>query len=114
MTFVHWFGLGIIRDDIEILKANQNSDGYFENANWLYLSNAGILYLDGFTDPQFGYCQAIRETDTIITMSLDRDKKTISYKINDKQCKTMTIPLSINKFRLALSMNHKDTEFELL
>ena len=47
-------------------------------------------------------------------MTLGVDKKTISYKINDKQYERKSISLAINKYRLSVVINAANEEIELL
>ena len=60
------------------------------------------------------YGNKCTEKNTIITMTLNMDEKTIAYKINDKQFETKKIPLAINKCRLVVTLNRADDEIELL
>ena len=114
VTEVKWFCIGIIRDDMKILKSYQHSAMYFDEAHGVQLGNYGSMY--GIPDGIRYLCsrQRLTEKGTIIIMTLDMDKSTISFKINDQQYATKSISLSIKKYRLALSLKNVEEEIELL
>ena len=87
---------------------------YALSRDGLLLASNASLYLDGFDVCEYNYCHEFGEKDTVIIIKLDMDKKTICYEINDKQYETKDIPLAINEYRLAITMEGKDEEIELL
>ena len=113
-TDVNWCGIGIIRDDKQTLIDNQNSNIYAPLGAGICLIGDGTLYLEGLTNSCNDYCHKFGSTGTLITITLNMDKKTITYKIDDEQYEPKAIPLSIDKYRLAVSFSKINDEIELL
>ena len=112
---IKWLCIGMIRDEPEILEGNQNSNNFVWQDDGIGLfSNSGNLYVNGWVDSHHGYCNKFSKKDTIITITLDMDDNTISYKIDDTQYETVTIPLTINAYRLSITLDAIDAEIELL
>lgn len=119
-TAISWCLIGIIKDDLEYLKKYQNSYGY------ALTSNGHLLKIDTgtfFSSLKNYYGRVPDELftakDTLITVTLNMDNKTIAYKINDNQYETKEIPDPIrNKYRLAyrlaVTMKLADMELDLL
>ena len=102
-TEIDYCSIGVIRDEMHTLMKDGAS-----------LINGGNLYLGGFGNVRCHYVNTFTEKDTIITMTLNKDQNTIAYKINGKQCDTKAISLSIDRYRLVVSLERSNDEIELL
>ena len=115
VTKIPWCCLGIIKDELDILKMKKTSNCFFRNGDGIGLvPGTGNLYLYDFFEIEKGYCQQEKDKDTIISMTLDMDNKTINYKINDKQYESKRITLDINKYRFAVSIKKVGAEIAFL
>ena len=113
-TNIKWICIGVCFDDEEMLKKNkENNDyGFDKDAGCFLLNSNGIIYHKN-TD-YVEYCDAFTIKDTVITMTLDIDKNSISYKINDKDYGVAYDQLIQDKYRLAVTMSNANEEIELL
>ena len=111
INFVGFFG--VIKDDIDILVQNKDACHYVGNSNGVVLFANGTLFPTGYDQPIRHYCQSFINQDPLIIMRLDMDSKTITFKINEKQYETKSIPSTIAKFRLVITLATPN-EVELL
>ena len=105
--------IGIIEDNEWILKENLNRNFYNGARNIIYLMNdLGNIYFPG----QWGklYCNTFHKKDTIITITLDMDKRTLRFKIDDRDCGDADGEISYEKYRLAVNLYHRGYTLELL
>ena len=65
---------------------------------------------------KFNYCDDMTKMDkgVLVCVMLDADKRTIAFKINDKQYETKSIGVIINKYKLIVTIMNKNHEIELL
>ena len=112
---ITWICIGVIKDEIKLLLDNQtkNNYGIFEDdgESCFLLNCNGTLYHHLGNNSHF--TEEFVDEGTIITMALDVDKHTISYKINDTDYGVGCAKLSDKKYRLAVTLGDKD-EIELL
>ena len=113
-TYIDRFWIGIIRDDTETLIKNQDTAAYVLTQDGVSLFNDGNLLLGGFMNFLYGYCDKFSAKDTMITVTLNMDEKTIAYKIDDKQYDTKLLSLSVDKCRLVVGLERTDDKIELL
>ena len=111
-----WFTIGIIQDKHEILTKFKNSYDYVVN-NGCCLLCTGRFYKGG-TDiaSAFKYCTFPKGTveGMVITMTLDMDNHTLSYKINGDDNGIATDEIDKTKYRLVVGVWYKNDSVELL
>lgn len=113
-TDINYCYIGIIRDNPQVLTINQKDNVYCLCGGGICLASSGTLYLGRLSNIWGGYSNKFTKKNTIITLTLDMDKKRIKYKINDKQYKSKKIGLSVDKYRLIVSFQRENDEIELL
>lgn len=115
---ISWCCIGLIEDESEILKSNQRNNWYFLDKKGLCLFSTGSFYTRGhiLADGGKNYCDDLTKMKMGVTvyMVLDANERTITFHINDKQYATLPIGVSIKKYKLIITMSHKDDEIELL
>ena len=112
-THIEWFCFGIIEDKTETLKKYTDDHVYGHNPN----GDGCFLFCSGefwIKDVESEYCHALGDKDTVITMTLNMDKHSISYKINDEDFGSAIDSLDKSKYRMVLSLYYKDESVELL
>ena len=60
------------------------------------------------------WCDRFYLKGTIITITLDMNKPSLSFKINDKDFGVATNELDRNKYRLVINLLNPDAKIELL
>ena len=117
---VSFYSVGIIEDKEEILKECQNHSGYVIN-DGCYLYSDGRFFC-GCTMSCKQYFNTSEDNpmnskESIITMTLNMNNNTLSYKINDKDYGIATNQLKGEKYRLVLNAclcSAGESIFELL
>lgn len=94
-TGVNYCFIGIIHDDQQKLIKNRNTRVWSLTGDGTALHTGGSLYLGSLISICDGYSDTFMAKDTIISMTLNMDEKTIAYKINDKQYKSKKNSCSI-------------------
>ena len=112
-TRIDWCCIGLIKDEMEVLKSNQTKNDSPLRGDGTCLFNEGILFTHGIKS-NIGYCNKFTKEGTVIIVTLDMDSKTIKFKIDDNEYDSKPIGLSINKYRLIVTMNRRNTQIELL
>ena len=113
-TYIDWCSIGIIRDDNQTIFDNQHGYIYHLTGDGICLMYDGTLWLNGFANLSRDYCANVTGKGILITITLNMDENTIAYKIEDKQYEPKAIPLSIDKYRLIVSLENINDEIELL
>ena len=112
--------IGLIEDEDEILKCNQESYSFKMEGNGCCLSATGsFFYSSDWQKDIDHYCERDFATaGTIITLTLDMDKKSVSYKINNEDYGFVNAEFvkENQQYRLAVYMKNinGDEEIELL
>ena len=113
ITKVEWICIGIIEDKPEILQKYRYHDiSYYVSDYGCYVYNVGNFWAKKGIN--FTYCDQFGAKGTVITMTLDMDQHTLSYKINDKDYGIATDKLAKDKYRLIINLLHVDDTIELL
>ena len=83
-TDMNRLSVGLIKNRDALLKRNQTSFAYGMNGDGCFLYYTGkFFYSKHSIDDISGYCNKFGKKDTIIIMTLDMDKQSVRYKIND-------------------------------
>ena len=111
-TDIPWICLGVIEADDELLKKHTN-DGQHDNQDYGgSFWNGAQWYSKGRRGEPYG-CRCCSKNDIII-ITLDMDKHTISYKINDKDYGVASDQMKKDKYRLVINCGSADIELELI
>ena len=108
-TKMKWICIGIIKDDPKILKENQVSNNYRAAGDgiFLFFDHIGVIMCHR---AQTAAHDVMNKENTICAMTLDMDKRTITYKIDDYDEIVEDIQISGDKFRLAVTLNNTESE----
>ena len=112
-TNMTWICIGVIPDKSDLLKEEQidNAYGRFSAKGGCFLLNMnGVIYHGGIDK----YCDVFTAKDTVIEMTLDMDKHTISYKVNGTDCGIAYDKLNEKRYRLAVTIADLKHEIELI
>ena len=111
---IDWICIGVIVDDAKALEENKknNNYGFHQDMGCFLLNLNGKMYYGGTRYAQ--YAKPFEMKDTVITMTLNMDKHSISYKIDDKDYGVGFRGLRKDKYRLAVTAGTKGDEIELL
>ena len=110
-THINWICIGIIRDDDEILKEYESSNQFYMHDGCFLVNEKGNFWHKGSSKK---YCSRFDTKHTVITMTLNMDKHTLSYRINDKDYGIATDKLDQNPYRFAISFFSINDAVELL
>ena len=114
-TYVTRGAVGLIQDSPEILRKYHKSDNFAMHGDGIALfGGTGSLCGNGFMGARHEYCPRFPKKDTLIVITLNMKKMTISYRINDTQYEAVGIPESMNGYRLAVMIDNIGAEIELL
>ena len=113
-SMITWICIGIIVDDENALSLNKinNDYGFNKDEGCFLLNSNGKMYHSSSLYKE--YAKQFQAKDTTITMTLDMDKHSIYYKVNDKDYGLGFNGLYKDKYRLAVTMSGQDDEIELL
>ena len=105
-TAIQWICMWIIFDDEEVIRQSERSNSYSfnEGEGCCLLNSLGNMYHHACNYGNCGFTESFQDKDTLITMTLDMDKHSISYKINDKDYGVGYDGLYKDKYRLAVTM----------
>ena len=77
--------IGVIEDRNDLLQEHQGHNDYALDGNGcILLNNGSFFYSSDWNKDIDGYCDLFGDAETVITMTLDMDKQSVKYKINDK------------------------------
>ena len=110
-TQVTWICIGVKHDDSAILHEFENRNSYDDYGYGCLLYTNGGFWSEG---SDYHYCDGFRDKDTMITMTLNMDKHTICYKINDKDLGPAQYKLDKEKYRMVVNLYDPDNIVELL
>ena len=111
---IKWICIGVIVDDDKALEENKknNNYGFHQDMGCFLLNLNGLMYYSGTRYAK--YAKSFTMKDTVVTMTLNMDKHTISYKVDDKDYGVGCDKLYKDKYRLAVTGDTKGDEIELL
>ena len=112
-TRIEWICIGIIPDYKQSLEKDvtDNNYGFSESGGGCFLLSVNGAIYHGSS---MGYCPIFHDKDTIITVILDMDNNTLSYKINDQDHGVAWDAIKHKKYRLAVTMRDDSDEIEFL
>ena len=114
-TDIKWIAIGIVEDDPEIMKNMQTHNCFNFMSKGRFILNIGGFFADGnWADISDNYHVQFREKHTIITTTINMDNKSLSFKINDKECGIATNALDKDKYRFMINMYQRNKIVELL
>ncbi len=110
---IQWICIGIINDDKESIEKDVTNNNYgmsYKRGGCFLLNVNGTFYRFNTSS----YCPVFHDKDTIVTMILDMDKRTLSYKINDKDYGVAWDAVKYKKYRLVVTLRDNGDEIEFL
>ena len=104
LSDISWFCIGIIEDNEEIMTK------YVHGCEWVVdngccINEMGHFYFGATTPKIDKYMDSLKKAGAVVTMTLDMNKHTLSYKVNDKDYGIATDKLNKSKYRLAILFN---------
>lgn len=108
-TDIDWVVIGIIEDDPTTLAyvANHNPFDMTDCGHW-------ILNLNEYFGDRPGYHPEVRKSGSTVTVTVDMDNHSLSYKVNDTECGVATNELNKEKYRFMITFFYSDDVIELL
>ena len=110
ITEIEWICIGIVEDDKQTLQMCASGCNYARQHRGCFILCNEIYFTNNSRD----YYDHIADKGTIVTMTLDMDNKSISYKINGKDYGIAYDGLIKKKYRLAITLVDEATEVELI
>ena len=114
ITDINWICIGIIKDDPEILRKYLTENEYARNGDGIFVfcDKYGGFFCQNW---EIDVCQVRRDKDTVVSMSLNMNAKTICYEFDGKMAVNRKIEIAGNKYRLVVTMPSDDNqEIQLL
>lgn len=111
MTFnsrIPWVCIGVIEDKRDMIEKNKTNNSY---ARLDPICGCFLLNTNGVMYPNLNkYCDIFHDKGTVVTMTLNKDKHQIYYKINGKEFGIAHNELNGDRYRLAVTLGGEPNE----
>ena len=114
ITKMGWIASGIIKDDPEILRRYTTRGDFAQNGDGVYLfcDDPVAVFVQNKSVEQL--CTIHIDKDTVISISLNMNKKTICYKFDGEMEINRKVEIKGDRYRLVVAMSAGDQEIQLL